>query len=218
MGSGVVLVQPTFQPLLFQRLFMKIRTLVSSIFLGFLATASFAQTAQSTVQRDVNQQTRIEQGLQSGSLSTREAARLEREQSEVSRLQARSLKDGKLTPAERARLESAQDRNSRDINAAKHNDVTGNPQSASSQRMQADVQRNINQEKRIGQGLKSGELTKKEAAHLERGQARTTHKEYVAGRDGHVGKHEQARIQRTENRQSKKIYRQKHDAQTRPAV
>jgi Skp family chaperone for outer membrane proteins len=197
---------------------MKIRILVSSIFLGLVATASFAQTAQSTVQRDVNQQTRIEEGLKSGSLSTREAARLEREQSEVSRLQARSLKDGKLTPTERARLDAAQDRNSRDINAAKHNGVTGNPQSASSQRMQADVQRNINQEKRIGQGLKSGELTKHEAARLERGQARTTHKEYVAGRDGHVGKREHARIQRTENRQSKKIYHQKHDAQTRPAV
>ena len=99
----------------------------------------------------------------------------------------------------------------------KTNDARGNPQSASSQRMQADVQRNINEEKRIEQGVKSGELTNRETGRLEHGQARVDHKEFVAGRDGHVGKGEQASIQRAENHQSRRIHREKHDGQVRKA-
>jgi len=38
------------------------------------------------------------------------------------------------------------------------------PNSASSKRMQADAQRDVNQQERIEQGVRSGELTKKEAA------------------------------------------------------
>jgi hypothetical protein len=55
----------------------------------------------------------------------------------------------------------------------------------------------------------SGELTNREAARLERGQAR-------AGADGNVGPHEPRRLQRQENRQSRRIYRAKHDAQKQP--
>jgi hypothetical protein len=62
-----------------------------------------------------------------------------------------------LSPQERAQLQRAQNRASHDINAAVNNGAKGNPQSASSERMQADVQRNINQEQRIEQGVKSGE-------------------------------------------------------------
>jgi hypothetical protein len=194
------------------------RTLIAS---AVLALASFGVAAQTTtagtVQRDVNQQTRIEQGLQNGTLNTREAALLEKEQSRIDRLQARDLKDGKLTPAERAELKAAQDKASRDIATAKNNGVNGNPLSGSSQRMQADVQRNINQEQRIENGVRNGSLTNHEVAKLERGQAHVDRKEYVAGRDGHVGAAEQKRIQRSENRQSPKIYKEKHDAQQRPA-
>jgi len=196
---------------------MKTRILVTSIALGLCASAAFAQSAESTVQRDVNQQTRIEQGLKSGSLTTGEAARLEKEQSRIDRLQARDLKAGKLSPQERAQLNTAQNRASRDINVAERNGATGNPQSASSQRMQADVQRNINQEKRIEQGLQSGALTRREAGKLGCGQARVDRKEFRAGRDGHVSKGEQAAIQRAVNHQSRRIYREKHDGQVRHA-
>ena len=50
--------------------------LAAALGLAFSAGA-FAQAG--TVQRDVNQQQRIEQGLQSGQLTTREASRLEGE-------------------------------------------------------------------------------------------------------------------------------------------
>lgn len=194
---------------------MKTNLLATSLLLALGVTGAWAQTAVDTVQRDVNQQKRIEQGLKSGSLNTKEAGRLEREESRVERLQARDLKDGKLTPQESAQLDRAQDKVSRDIHAAKSNDITGNPQSASSQRMQADVQRNINQQQRIEQGVQSGNLTHREAAHLERGQARVDRTEARAARDGHVGEHEQARIQNRENHQSEKIHAEKHNGRFR---
>jgi hypothetical protein len=130
-------------------------------------------------------------------------------------MQANALKDGKLTPAERAKLEAAQNKASRDIYTAKHNGVNGNPLSASSQRMQADVQRNVNQEKRVEAGVQNGSLTNREVGKLERGQAKVDQKEYLAGRDGHVGAAEQRRVQKAENRQSKRIFKEKHDAQVR---
>jgi hypothetical protein len=187
-------------------------TIVAALSLAFCG-AAFAQAG--TVQRDVNQQRRIEQGLQSGQLTTREAAKLEREESRVERDQARALQDGKLTPAEKARLAREQNRVSRDIYREKHDAQTGNPNSASSQRMQADVQRNINQQSRIEQGVQSGSLTNRETARLERGEARIDRAEARAGADGRVGPREQRRIQKAENRESRRIHREKHDAQTK---
>jgi hypothetical protein len=112
-------------------------------------------------------------------------------------------------------LQRAQDRASRDINSAENNNAKGNPQSASSQRMQADVQRNVNQEQRIEQGVKSGSLTNRETSQLERGQSRDDRAEAHAAKDGHVNEREQDRIQRQENRQSKGIYADKHNGRHR---
>jgi len=177
------------------------------------SAAAFAQTTQSITQRDVNQQQRIEQGLKSGQLSTGEAARLERGEARVNRMEANALKDGTLTAAEKARITRAQNAESRAIERNKTNTTTGNPNSASSLRMQADVQRNVNQESRIAQGVRSGALTNREAGKLEGGQARVDRKEARAGADGHITAGEQRRIQGAENRQSAAIHREKHDAQ-----
>ena len=191
---------------------MKTHILAASILVALASFGASAQTTADTVQRDINQQTRIENGLKDGSLNTKEASRLESEQSKIDRLQAKELKDGKLSPRERAQLLRAQNHASKDIKAAEKNGVKGNPDSKSSERMQADVQRNINQEKRIEQGVKSGELTNHETGKLEGGQARVDHAEAVAGSDGHVGKKEQARIQDKEDRQSGAIHKKKHNA------
>jgi len=185
--------------------------------LAAAAAPAFAQAngAPGFTQRDVNQEQRIEQGLQSGQLTTREAAKLQREQGHIDQMESRALRDGNVSAAERARINAAQNKASRDIALEKHDAQTGNPNSASSQRMQADVQRNINQEKRIQQGMASGQLTNREASRLEAGQAHVDRVEARAGRDGHVGAGEQAQIQHSENVQSRRIYRQKHDAQTK---
>ncbi len=162
-----------------------------------------------------NQENRIEQGLKSGQLSTGEAAKLERGGARIDRMEENSLKDGNLSPQEAARIQRAQNQESARINKLDNNTVSGNPNSASSQRMQGDVQRDINQQRRIEQGIQSGALTNKETANLERGQARIDRKEARAGADGHVSAGEQARIQHAENNQSKKIYREKHNSRTR---
>jgi hypothetical protein len=74
-------------------------------------------------------------------------------------------------------------------------------------------QRQENQEKRIEQGIKSGELTKKEAARLEKGQAHVQKMENKAMADGKMTKKEKAHIEHAQNKQSKKIHREKHDQQ-----
>ena len=181
-----------------------------------LSTAAWAQTtAEQDQQRDVNQQERIEQGLKSGELSTKEAGSLERDEQHVDRMEAKDLKNGSISPAEQAKLNAAQNKTSNAIYNDKHNATTGNPNSASSQRMQTDVQRNVNQQQRIANGMNSGALTNKEAGSLERGQAHVDRKEANAAANGHVGAGEQRRIQRSENRQSNRIYNKKHNAVTK---
>lgn len=185
--------------------------LVVAAFMGTAAWAAPPQT-QEVTQRDLNQQDRIEQGVQSGQLSTREAGKLEKDESHLDNMEARDLKNGKLSPQETARINAAQNRVSNQIHADKHNGTLGNPNSASSQRMQNDVQRDANQESRIKQGEASGSLTNREAGRSERGQAHTDRREGRAGANGHVGAAEQRGIQRAQNRQSRHIYRRKHNA------
>ena len=190
---------------------MKTARLIPVILAGLFAVPAFAQSTATEVQRNVQQQQRIEAGLQSGQLTTREAAKLEREEAHVNRAQANALKDGSLSDAEKRRIEKMQNRVSRDIATEKHDAQTGNPDSASSRRMQADVQRNINQQQRTENGIRNGSLTNHEVAGIERGQARVDRSEARAGRDGHVGRTEQMRVQRTENRQSRHVHHEKHN-------
>jgi hypothetical protein len=175
------------------------------------ASAAHAQTTTTDTQRDVDQQQRIEQGLQSGQLTTHEAAKLEGGETKVDRLQTQALKNGSVSPAEQARIQKAQNAESASIYNQKHDAQSGHPDSASSKRMQADVQRNVDQQARINQGVKSGSLTTAEAARAEHGQARVNHKEAAAGANGHVGAGEQASIQHSENTQSARIYHKKHN-------
>lgn len=165
---------------------MKTTAVYAGVITALLGTAAFAQTVQQDQQRDVNQQQRIEQGLQSGQLSTREAGQLERQQQHIDRMEAHDLKNGSISPAEQARLNAAQNRASASIYADKHNRVTGNANSASSQRMQADVQRNVNQQQRIAAGINNGSLTNRETGALERGQAHVARREANAAASGRV--------------------------------
>jgi hypothetical protein len=75
-------------------------------------------------------------------------------------------------------------------------------------------QRQANQDKRIDQGVQSGQLNQREAARLDKGQARVDRMENRALADGRVSKGEARRIERAQDVQSARIYRQKHDKQT----
>jgi len=167
------------------------QTAIALLLAAPFASVALAQSVGTEVQRDVNQESRIEQGLKSGQLSTGEAAKLERGEARIDRMEKSALKDGNVSQQEATRIQRAQNAESGKIDQLKHNDVAGNPNSASSQRMQADVQRNINQQSRIEQGVQNGSLSNKEASNLERGQARVNRTEARAGADGHVGANEQ---------------------------
>lgn len=74
-------------------------------------------------------------------------------------------------------------------------------------------QRQANQEKRIDQGIASGQLNQREANRLDREQNRIDRMENRAKADGVVTDKERARIGAAQNRASRHIAREKHDAQ-----
>jgi len=76
-------------------------------------------------------------------------------------------------------------------------------------------QRQVNQQKRIHQGVRSGELTRREARCLEKQQLRIRHEKHDARRDGVITRRERARIHHHQNRASRHLFRQKHDGQHR---
>ncbi|MEK6699005.1 MAG: hypothetical protein AABZ10_08175 [Nitrospirota bacterium] len=69
------------------------------------------------------------------------------------------------------------------------------------------------QEKRVNQGVKSGELTPREAGRLEREQARIKQDEERMKADGKLTPLERKKLQREQDRASRHIYKEKHDAQ-----
>jgi hypothetical protein len=72
------------------------------------------------------------------------------------------------------------------------------------------------QQHRIREGVRSGELTRREAARLQAREARIRVNEAYARRSGGTFTlQERLRIQRQLNRASRDIYRQKHDNQDR---
>ncbi len=86
-----------------------------------LPTLAFAQANTPGIdQRQANQEMRIQQGVASGSLTPREANRLERGQQHVDRMENRAMADGVVTRQERARLHQAQGVQSRQIARQKH--------------------------------------------------------------------------------------------------
>ena len=76
-------------------------------------------------------------------------------------------------------------------------------------------QRQANQERRIDQGISSGQLNEREANRLNNQEQHINNMEDKAKSDGVVTKKERARINHTQDRTSRHIARQKHDRQQR---
>ena len=74
-------------------------------------------------------------------------------------------------------------------------------------------QRQANQEKRIDHGIASGQLNEREANRLNKQQGHINKMEDKAKSDGVVTKREKARIHHAQDRASRHIAREKHDAQ-----
>ncbi|MGA9771782.1 MAG: hypothetical protein WBV94_22315 [Blastocatellia bacterium] len=71
------------------------------------------------------------------------------------------------------------------------------------------------EQQRIRQGIRSGELTRREAMRLQAEQARIRVAERYAKSDGHVSWRERRRLDNMLDHSSRDIHRQKHDRQDR---
>ena len=73
--------------------------------------------------------------------------------------------------------------------------------------------RQVNQQDRIANGVKSGQLTAGEAQHLEKNQAAIQRQKRadMKANGGHLTKAEQNQLNREQNQQSRAIYRDKHN-------
>jgi hypothetical protein len=183
----------------------KSRLLYLSLLATLVAAPAFAQsTTPITPGTNAADQQQIEQGLQNGSLSTGEASKLEREQQTLDRDESKG--------DSQTQLQNQQNKFENSVTKLDSNGVTGNPNSTNDQRMQNDVQRNVNQQNRINNGVNSGQVTPGEESKLERGQAHVNRAE--ANSHGHMTKARQANIQGRENHQSKRIYKKKHNGNT----
>lgn len=99
---------------------MKTHLLIAAA-LTALTVPAFAQTYTPGIdQRQMNQEQRIDQGIASGQLNQREAARLERGQDRVDAIENRAKSDGVVTARERARIQHAQNVESKRIYRQKH--------------------------------------------------------------------------------------------------
>jgi len=184
--------------------------------LAALAVTAFSQSnspAPMIGQRKENQQDRIANGVASGQLTLRETANLEKKEAALNHEEKRMQKrdGGNLTAAGKARLTRQQNHLSHQIYRDKHNArvQNTNPKSEVGARQR-------NQQERIAQGIKSGQLTASETAHLERREA-AIKKEVRTERVANGGKltpAERRQVNRQENRTSAAIYRKKHNGRT----
>lgn len=168
-------------------------------------------------QRKENQQDRIANGVNSGELTSGEAARLEKEQSKLNAetRDMRAADGGKLTAADRARIQRQQNRLSHQIYHQKH-DVQVQPGTNAAPGAKAPTEvgrREENQQDRIAQGVNSGQLTAGEASRLESRDARINNeiKTDRAANGGALTAGEKAQVNHQQNRVSKHIYRDKHN-------
>ncbi|HEY1802034.1 MAG TPA: hypothetical protein VGG46_13980 [Terriglobales bacterium] len=174
-------------------------------------TSSNSNTPPQTIQqRKENQQDRIGNGVQSGQLTAGETGHLEKQETDINHEEKdmRKLDDGHLTATDKTTVNQQQNHVSNEIYNDKHNDRTQNtdPKSEVGQRQR-------NQQDRIAQGIKSGQLKPGETAHLENHEAhvnREVHRDRAAN-GGKLTAGEKARVNRQQNRDSRRIYRDKHN-------
>jgi hypothetical protein len=167
----------------------------------------------SIAQRKDNQQDRIAQGIDSGQLTAGETKNLETKEAGLNEEEhtMRSEDDGHLTAADRNKLNNQQNHLSNQIYNDKHNSNAAHYGNGEIGR------RRENQQDRIAQGVKSGQLSAGETAKLEN-QQQGINREAAADRQANGGKltgADRQAINQSQNRASRNIYNKKHNGKTR---
>jgi len=166
--------------------------------------------------RERYQYIRIRNGIANGSLTPAEAKALIAGERTIRKLEFQAKSDGKVTPAERAELHKALNRMSGAIYKEKHDDEGKKlPKPPPGATPGVKVRQGI-QKGRIGQGVKSGELTKGETKALIGGQKKIQHMKHDMKADGKVTIKERKILHHAQNKQSHKIFRLKHNDNSRP--
>jgi len=171
-------------------------------------------TPPSINQRKTQQQERIGQGIESGQLTAGEAKSLEKDERQINQEERdmRQVNGGKLTQADKQAINQQQNAVSHQIYDDKHNATTRQmtPRSEVGQR-------EVNQQERIGQGVKSGELTAGEAKNLERKEGKINNeiRNDRAANGGKLTAQERSQVNKQQNKLSKQIYNDKHNARKR---
>ena len=175
-------------------------------------TTTSTQKQPSIANRKENQQDRIANGVKSGQLTAGETSNLESKEAAINgeTRADRAANGGKLTPAEKQQINQQQNQVSKQIYQDKHNANTAHYGN------NAVGQRRENQQDRIAQGIKSGQLTAGETAKLEN-QQKGINQQVKADRAANGGKltqGEKKQINKEQNAASKNIYNKKHNANT----
>ena len=183
---------------------------------GSGTTTSTQAKQPSIAQRKENQQDRIANGVKSGQLTAGETSNLESKEAAINgeTRADRAANGGKLTPAEKQQINRQQNQVSKQIYQDKHNANTAHYGN------NAVGQRRENQQDRIAQGIKSGQLTAGETAKLEN-QQKGINQQVKADRAANGGKltqGEKKQINKEQNAASKNIYNKKHNARTQPGT
>jgi hypothetical protein len=170
------------------------------------------KAAPTVAQRKENQQDRIANGVKSGQLTAGETSKLETKEAAINgeTKADRAANGGKLTAAEKAKINRQQNAVSKQIYNDKHNANTahyGNNKVG---------QRRENQQDRIAQGIKSGQMTAGEAAKAEN-QQKGINQQVKADRAANGGKltnAEKKQVNHEQNQASKSIYKKMHNTAT----
>ncbi len=159
-------------------------------------------------QRQQTQKRQIQQGVRSGQLTPQEARGLRQEQKGIRQEERAYRSDGEFTRAERRDVRQDQRAASQHIYQEKHDDDTRN---RVAMRDPGVNQRQRNEQNRIAQGARSGELTRNEAKGLRSEQRDIRQEERAYKSDGKLTRDERQDLHQDQNVASRNIYAEKHD-------
>src|SRR6516164_3613956 len=181
---------------------------------GSSPASSTAPKPPTVAERKENQQDRIANGVKSGQLTAGETASLESKEAAINgeTRADRAANGGKLTGAEKQQINRQQNQLSKQIYQDKHNANTAH------YGKNEVGQRRENQQDRIAQGIRSGQMTAGEAARTEnreQGINQQIHADRAAN-GGKLTAQEKHQINKEQNGASRQIYRQKHNGAHAP--
>jgi|SRR5579863_3048399 len=171
-------------------------------------TQQKTETSNQINGRKENQQDRIANGISNGSLTPSESSNLENKETKINQeeQQMKQQDNGHLTAADRATLQQQQNAVSKQIYQDKHN-ATKQPATTGVINQHAE-----NQQDRIAQGVKDGQLSANQTRQLEGDEAKINRENQQdrAANGGRLTPQEKAQLRQQQNNVSHQIHADRH--------